>query len=111
MPCCCTRVLNLCKVPVCGSLVIEKLAEGLPSGPESGALNEYQLKLDFLNTQITLTEVQTEGENIHFDVSVLNENFEYTGQIYDSEGTKVTITIGEDEYDCIKFKTIINVSL
>lgn len=111
MPCCCLRVLNLCNVPVCGSLVIEKVAEGLPSGAESGALNEYQLKIDFLNTQITLTEEQTDGENIHFDVSALNENFEFTGEVYDSEGNKVTITIGEVEYDCVKFKTIMGVSL
>lgn len=111
MSCCCIKTLNLCITPVCGSLVIEKAAEGLPSGAESGALNEYQLKLDFLNTQITLTEEQTEGQNIHFDVSMLNETFEYIGKIYDSEGTEVTITIGEDVFDCIKFKTVMNISL
>lgn len=110
MSCCCIKTLNLCKVPVCGTLTIEKAAEAF-SPAESGELNEYQLKLDFLNTQITLTEEQTEGENIHFDVSALNENYEYTGKIYNAEGSEVTITIGEDVYDCIKFKTIMNVSL
>ena len=93
--------------PVCGYLVVEKAAEGV-SG--SGEENEYQLVIDFLQTQITLTEAQIEGENIQFDISALNENFEYTGKIYDANGDLVTITIGEDEFDCIKFKTVVNVS-
>jgi len=93
--------------PVCGYLEIEKVAEGV-SG--SGEENEYQLVIDFLQTQITLTEAQIEGENIQFDVSALNENFEYTGKIYDANGDLVTITIGEDEFDCVKFKTVVNVS-
>jgi hypothetical protein len=93
--------------PVCGFLEIEKVAEGV-SG--SGEENNYQLVIDFLQTQITLTEAQIEGENIQFDISALNENFEYTGKIYDANGDLVTITIGEDEFDCIKFKTVVNVS-
>lgn len=92
-------------VPVCGTLEIEKAATGV-----SGDENNYQLVLDFLQTQITLDQVQIEGENIEFDISALNENFEYTGKIYDAEGNLVTITVGEDEFDCIKFKTTINVS-
>ena len=94
--------------PVCGYLEIEKAAEGV-SG--SGEENEYQLVIDFLQTQITLTEAQIEGENIQFDVSALNENFEYTGKIYDANGDLVTITIGEDEFDCIKFKTVMGILL
>ena len=107
MGCCCTKTLNLCMTPVCAFLEIEKVAEGV-SG--SGEENEYQLVIDFLQTQITLTEAQIEGENIQFDVSALNENFEYTGKIYDANGDLVTITIGEDEFDCIKFKTVVNVA-
>ena len=93
--------------PVCGYLEIEKVAEGV-SG--SGEENNYQLVIDFLQTQITLTEAQIEGENIQFDISALNENFEYTGKIYDANGDLVTITIGEDEFDCIKFKTVVNIN-
>ena len=105
MRCCCTRVLNLCKVPVCGTLVIEKLA--VTGSPEA----TYDLVIDFLQSQITLTEEQTDGENIHFDVSKLNESFEYTGKIYDANGDEVTITVDGLEYDCVKFKTVLNVSL
>lgn len=107
MSCCCIKTLNLCNVPVCESLVLDQLAEGVAA---SGTLNNYKLVLDFLNIQINLTEEQTEGEQIHFDVSELNESFEYTGKIYDSEGNEVKITVDGIEYDCIKFKTLINVT-
>ena len=94
--------------PVCGLLEIDKIAEGV-SG--SGEENNYQLVIDFLYTQITLEELQIEGEKISFDISALNENFEYTGKIYDANGDLVTITIGEDEFDCIKFKIVMGISL
>lgn len=107
MPCCCIKTLNLCSVPVCGLLEIEVAAIGI-SG--SGA-NNYTLVLDYFQTQITLTEEQTDGENIHFDVSGLNENMEFIGKVYDSNGDLVSITIGDDIFDCIKFKTVMNVLL
>lgn len=104
MPCCCIKTLNLCNVHVCGSLEIEQLIG-------SGEGGDYTLKLDYFNTQITLSEQQVDGTNIIFDVSGLNENFEFTGQIFDSAGNLVSITVGDEVYDCIKFKTIMNVSL
>ncbi len=104
MSCCCTRVLNLCNVPVCGLLEIEQIIG-------SGESGEYSLKLDYFQTQIVITTEQGSGENITFDVSSLNENFEYTGQIFDSNGNLVSIVSGEETYDCIKFRTIINISL
>jgi hypothetical protein len=107
MPCCCVKILNLCRVPVCGELTVEQVAAGV-SG--SGETNEYKLVLDYFQTQITLTQAQTEGNNITFDVSMLNENFEFTGQIFDANGELVKITIGEDEFDCIKFKTVMNIA-
>lgn len=106
MPCCCLNILNLCTKPVCGILTIDQVATGA-SG--SGEENSYSLVLDFLQTTITLSEVQIEGEDIHFDISMLNESFEYTGKIYDSEGNPVSITVGDEVYDCVKFKTVINV--
>jgi len=111
MSCCCVKILNLCSHPVCGSLVIDKAAGGLPSGAESGAENNYTLVLDYFQTQITLTEEQTEGQNIHFDISGLNENFEFTGQIFDSNGNLLSVTVDGEDYDCVRFKTVINVSL
>lgn len=111
MPCCCLNILNLCDKPVCGVLTLDVAAGGLPSGAESGDLNNYTLVLDYLAITITLTEEQTEGENIHFDISGLNENFQYTGQVFDSSGNVVSTTVDEVVYDCIKFKTVVNVAV
>lgn len=97
MPCCCVNTLNLCNVPVCGILELN-----LPSG--SGLL---KLVLDFLQTQITINQ----SEDGSFDVSMLNENFQYTGHVKDSEDNVVSIESSGEQYDCIKFKTIINVSI
>jgi hypothetical protein len=102
MSCCCLNTLNLCNVPVCGILELDAVA----TAPESPASNDYTLVLDFLNTTITLVQEQTEGENIRFDVSMLNENFQYTGQVFDPSGEIVSI----GESDCIKFKTVLNVA-
>ncbi len=104
MPCCCIKTLNLCNAPVCGSLEINKLVV-------AGSGETYDLVLDFLQNTVTLTQEQTNGENITFDISALNENFEYTGKIYDANGDVVTITVDGEDYDCIKFKTIMNVSI
>jgi hypothetical protein len=106
MPCCCLNILNLCDKPVCGVLTLNVAATG-QSG--SGEANNYTLVLDYLQIQITLTEEQVEGEDIHFDISGLNENFQFTGQVYDSAGNLVSITIDEIVYDCIKFKTVVNI--
>lgn len=107
MACCCTETLNLCDTPVCGSLELP-LAAG---AGDSGGGNEYRLVIDYLQTQITLKQEQTEGENITFDVSALNENFQYTGQVYDPNGTLVVFAVSGVNYDCVKFKTVLNVNI
>ena len=105
MSCCCTKTLDICDTPVCG--VLE-----LPLAAESGSgENEYSLVLDFLQLQMTLTQSQTDGENITFDISALNEKFQYTGQVKDSNGEVVTFTVDAIEYDCIRFKTVLNVNI
>lgn len=106
MPCCCNNILNLCAKPVCGELEI--LAPAIV--PPSGAANIYTLVLDYLETTVSIVQDQVPGENIRFDISKLNENFQYTGQIFDSEGNLALIGDSPNTYDCIKFKTIINIS-
>lgn len=102
--CCCLKTLNLCKVPVCGILELNQLATG-----QSGDSNIYKLVLDFLDMTLTIEDEQTEGENIAFDINSLNENFEYTGQVFDADGNKVSIEVGAEDYDCIKFRTTISI--
>lgn len=109
MPCCCLNILNLCNVAVCGTLEINQVATA-ESGAESGAENIYSLVLDYLETTVTITQDQTAGENIRFNVGNLNENYQYTGKIYDSAGNAVTIFDSPNEYDCIKFKTIMGIA-
>jgi hypothetical protein len=92
MSCCCVKTLNLCNVPVCGVLEIDVNVES-PGG-------EYTLKL----------AQEQDTESIRFDVSALNENFQYTGQIIDPSGEVVSITSNDETYDCIKFKTVLNVA-
>lgn len=105
MPCCCVNTLNLCNVSVCGNLEIEKAAV-IGSGE-----TDYSLVLDYLGSQITLTQEQSDGENIKFDISMLNENFEFTGKIYDTEGEVVEFEIDGETYDCVKFRTVLNISI
>lgn len=105
MPCCCTRVLNLCSVPVCGVLTFG-------NAPEGEVPKDFKLVLDFLQTTVTINQVSiSPTDPFEFDISMLNENFEYTGQVFNEDGDVVPIVIGEDSYDCIKFKTKINVLL
>ncbi len=101
MPCCCVKTLNLCNTSVCGTLELDKVAV-----MESGGDSTYRLVLDFLETEITIEQMQTEGENIFFPVTGLNENFQYTGKVYDGAGQLVEFQDGDQTYDCIKFKTI-----
>lgn len=105
MSCCCTRILNICNVPVCGILELKQ-----PATAESGIENIYTLLLDFLETTVTVVNDQTEGENIKFDITSLNENFQYTGQIFDALGNLVTLISDGVEYDCLKFKTIVSLN-
>lgn len=95
MPCCCLKTLNLCDVPVCGTLELDI---------ESGA-GPLKLVLDFLLFQLTISQ----SEDGSFDVSMLNENFQYTGQVKDEDGNIISIEKDGETYDCIKFKTIMNV--
>lgn len=105
MPCCCIKTLNLCSVSVCESLDLDKIVT-IPSGATT---NNYKLILDYFSTTLTLSQPQTDGENISFDISMLNESFEFTGKVYDTSGEVVTFTVDGETYDCIKFKTILNV--
>jgi hypothetical protein len=106
MPCCCLKTLHLCDVPVCGVLELNVVA----IAAESPASTDYSLVLDVLGSRITIIQEQTEGENLRFDVSALNESYQYSGQVFDPSGEIVNIESGGESYDCIKFKTVLNVA-
>lgn len=103
MSCCCVNTVNLCKVPICdGVLEIPFPAVGN---------QDYSLVLEFLGISVTLTQPQLDGENLKFDVSSLNELFEYTGRVYDSAGVQVNMLISTQIYDCVKFLTKLGTNL
>lgn len=106
MPCCCVRTLNLCDAPVCGTLELKQAA----TAGESGVANIYTLVLDYMETAITLVQAQEEGKNIKFNIGKLNENFQYTAQVFNLGGNPVSIVKDGISYDCIKFKTILKLS-
>src|SRR5688500_17731721 len=94
MPCCCVNTLNFCNVPVCGVLELDL---------ESG-LGPLKLILDYMQTQITIDQ----SEDGSFDVSMLNENFQYIGQVKDEDDNVISFEKDAETYDCIKFKTVLN---
>lgn len=108
MPCCCGKIINLCNAPICTELELPVVAVA----GESPSTTIYKLVLDFFQTQVTIEQVQTPPQKVKFDISMLNENFEYTGKLYDSAGELVYILDNNlVSYDCIKFKTVQNVVL
>lgn len=101
MACCCTYILELCKVPVCGNNALVKTETPAP------ATGNYQLKLDYLGVEVILNATIEDGQPMNFPATDLNENYKYVGKIYGPTGTLVTITIEEVEYDCISFQTVL----
>jgi len=104
MACCCTNILELCKVPVCGSATIKT---GV-NVPEAG---DYVLILDYLGIQVRIAETFEEGAELEFDASGLNEDYKYTGKIVDANGDPVSLPVGDFVYDCISFQTVLSFSL
>ena len=100
--CQCTNTLDFCDQDVCGEIDFDVLAQ---------VEGDHTLKLDYLQTKITLTQSFQVEEKIIFPVTSLNENFQYTGELYDPNGVKIVISKNGVEYDCIKFNTVVNVSL
>lgn len=98
MSCCCSKILELCRVNVCstGSIVTGALA------PAAG---EYKLVLNYLDIDVVKTVELAEEDPINFDVFGLNEDYHYTGHVYSPAGELVTFLLDETVYDCIGFKT------
>jgi hypothetical protein len=101
-PCNCTNTLDFCNQPVCGTINFDVKTQ------MEGA---YTMVIDYLDRQITLTETIETDQDIVFDISVLNENYQFTAELYDPLGAKILIRKDDIEYDCVKFKTVVNVSL
>jgi hypothetical protein len=98
MSCCCNNILELCRVSVCGESQIITGADATGNGI-------YKLVLDYLGVDVIINQEQETGEPLNFPSDGLNENYKYTGKIYDPNGTLVEITLDEIVYNCISFQT------
>lgn len=98
--CCCTTTLNFCPQNVCGEIDFDIVA--IDSG-------EHILTTEFLGVQIVIKKTFTAGEKIIFPLDLLNENYEYSVNIFDPTGSQILISKNSVEYGCFKFRTIISV--
>lgn len=98
MACCCTKILELCRVSACGSDTIK-------TGIVAPATGVYKLILDYLKATVVISRAIALGSPLEFPSDGLNERYKYRGQMIAPDGEPLSITIGEDVYDCITFQT------
>lgn len=99
MSCCCEKVYQMCRVPVCDGedLVLPVII------PADG---NYTMQLDFLDHVLQETAGFITTNAATFSKDLLNENYTYTGRVIDSAGNTVPFTVAGVEYDCFEFTTI-----
>ena len=98
MSCCCTKILELCKVNSCGDINTGILAL---------ATGTHKLIVDFLNVQLEVKADIVEGDEIIFPATSLNETYKFTGSIFGPDGEQMVLTKDTINYDCISFETAI----
>ena len=99
--CCCTNTLNLCEQNIC---------DGIDLGIEAQIPGAHKLKLFFLGTMIILEQEFSVSDQIIFSANDLNENFQFTAELYDPIGNRINIHKGDIDYDCIRFKTVLGIT-
>jgi len=100
--CCCINTLNFCNQNVCGEIDFDIIAQ---------IAGTHRLVTEFLGIKITIENVFGIGDNITFPIDQLNENFQYTVELFDPNNAKIIIRKNEIDYDCFKFKTFLGVTL
>lgn len=106
MPCCncCEKTLNLGCLNACNAvyntgIVADFFNEGI-----------WVLELTFGSVTLYYSREVSANQIVIFELTNLNENYTYQGQIIDPNGEIISIEVDGIEYDCIEFstKTIIN---
>lgn len=103
MGCCCTNTLGLCDQNICGDGVEFETTASMPG--------VYKMVVQFLNMTFSIEAEFAQDDQLIFPIDQLNENFEFTVEVFDPNGDKVTITKDTVEYDCFKFRTVIQKTL
>ena len=101
-PCVCTNVLDYCNQNVCDTIDFGVLAS---------VAGEHKLITDFLGVEIQLTASFSIGERIVFPITGLNENFQYTCELFNPDDIQITINKDGVQYDCFKFQTKIKIAV
>lgn len=96
--CCCKKILKICLLY---SPCTPKLSLGIPTELPG----EYVLRVDFLGATFLIKKVFEVAEELVFPLSLLNENFTFTGKVFDPNGNPVTKEVAGVEYECFSFKT------
>lgn len=98
MACCCNKILDLCRVSVCGT---DQIKTGIIA-PIQGI---YKLELDYLDTIIVISQAFAVNTPLNFSSKGLNEKYKYKGKLIGPDGEPLSIPVGEDTFDCISFQT------
>jgi len=98
--CCCSKTLKMCSVNICDGII--------DLGVVAQTSGIFKLMLNFLGGKVTIEQEFDEDEEIIFNISSLNENFEYSGKLFEPDDDQVILNKDGVEYDCFKFSTYIN---
>jgi hypothetical protein len=96
---CCENTLilgciNSCNARLDTNITVDALTEGI-----------WILQLTFGSVSVYYSLYFADGAKVKFDMTNLNENYTYTGQIISPLGEIVNIEKDGIEYDCIEFST------
>lgn len=100
--CCCTNTLKYCEQDVCSEIDFDIKAQ-VPG--------THKLITHFLNIRLIIEAEFAVNEQVIFPLDGLNENYEYTVELYDPLGAKILIRKDSVDYDCFKFKTVLQKTL
>ena len=96
---CCEKTLilgciNSCEAVFNTRIIVDILTQGT-----------WILQLSFGRVSIYYTINVVDGELVIFEMTNLNENYTYTGQIIDPNGEILKVEVNGIEYDCFEFST------
>lgn len=100
--CCCTHTLKYCNQDICDEIDFDIKAQ---------VDGTHKLITYFLGKKVTILKDFSIGDNLIFPLSGLNENYEYTVELFDPNNAKVLIRKDDTDYDCFNFSTTINMTI
>jgi hypothetical protein len=100
MSCCCNKTYKFCKkISACSLQNLKALFKNIPNGT-------YIIELNFLQSVIKIQMVVV-GTTFTITGPGLNENYTYTGRVFNSAGQMVPFVVDAVQYDCFQFDTVI----